>query len=171
MLKKYQATPKTRGGKVLYAILCAATLVILIGMAVAPVVLVWIGWGDPWWELSLLLLPVALVPLYTELLALLAALHYLARRRSGNLIPTKRSDVSHVIYGVCGIQCLWVLPSWMGIVDSHWPQNLFMYAIMPIVLVGLSDLVRTMVRKARAERQARQAEAEADRAEWEQKLP
>ena len=170
MLKKYQATPKTRGGKILYAILSLVTLVILVGMVVAPVVLAWITWGDPWWELSLLILTFMLVPLYIELLALLASLHYLARRRSGDLIPTRGRDVSHIIYGVCGLQCLWIIPSFMEGVDSSWPQFLFMYAMMPIVLVGLVNLVRTMAHKARAEKQARKAEEEADRAEWEQKL-
>ncbi len=170
MLKKYQATPKTPAGRMLYATLCAASVLILVGMVVMPVVLVWIAGGDVWFELSLLLMSFVLVPLYIELLALLAALHYLARRRSGNLLHTRMSDVSHIIYAFCGIQCLWILPSWLGIVDNQLILNLFMYASVPIVPVWLANLVCTVVHRKRASKQTKLAEAEADRAEWEQKL-
>ncbi len=174
MLNRYKAAPRTTAGKVGYAVLCVLSLLILAALVVLPFVMFILVYGDPWWEMIFLLYPL-MIPGYWEILALLDAVHYLVRRRTGTVVPSKWGDRLRILYGILGAQCWWIAlrlafanttdPVLKRQLDalSNFGTTIYLWAGLLIGCLWLADMIRKAVQ---IRRQKQEAQA-ADRREWE----
>ena len=162
--------PKTRGGRIGYICLWVVTCLILAAMVATPIVMFVHTYGSDWWEL-IFILYIAMIPLYLQLLALLKAAHYLARRRMGAADPSCFGDVCHALYAFLGAQCLWLVYTLLGDVglfNWHGAEILYYLSGVAILILGAVDLTHAVIQKHRRGKQARTAALAADRLEWEQ---
>ena len=169
MLNRYKAAPKTTAGKVGYAVLCILSLLILAALAVLPFVMLLLVYGDPWWEMIFLAYPL-MIPGYWEILALLDALHYLVRRKTGTVSPSRWGDRLRMMYGILGAQCGWIFLRlfFANTSDlvlkrrldalSDFGTDVYLWAGLLIGCLWLADLIRKAVEKQRKKREAAAAE-------------
>ena len=165
MLQRYKVEPKTPLGRVGYAILCVLSVLILGALLLLPPILFILVYGDSWWEL-IFLVYLLMVPGYLEILALLDAVHYLVRRRTGTVAPSKWGDWLRGLYAFFGIQCWWVILLLVQTNLTNWElkrrlddlsqvgTQIYLWAGLLIGCLWLADVIRKIAEKRRDKKQA-----------------